>query len=689
MTSTRIISLDIETYGAVSTNAWAQPLPPQTTFHPARAIATDGVAQRDLVVTCAITLVNPTCKQEDLSLLTISDFEPGETIVLNLTDTTTHATLAAWLCHAHTIVGMNLPFDILWLRAFSPVIALALNGRHTLIDLSVVNFLHSELRPERSLKSLGPVLGTHAYAEDKSLKGGHRYPSPTSPDLQNYNAQDTHNTVLAVSHLAKRILSEYPGTEKLSPTSIAHFSATLWSTIRMSEVGIPFDLQKLQELETTLLIHTGVAINAAAGGGVLIEGEGSAQSQREFVDRCIEEITALHPDFLSHPLLTYTDKKKNISWNSENRRLIASHLPDNHPAQRVFKAADSHALAQKIVSSYTFPLLRHKRANAKDKNSIAIPIPHRPDRGIAYPTWYTVPSIPKDTGSEGGTIQARITCKNPAAQTFPPMIKACEASRYKGGSIISFDLSQIELRVAAVLSGDPTLLAAFNNGEDLHTKRALAIFGPNQKPEDAARNRQIGKTINFADLFGASANRLQRSVLDMSGMLFPKTFFEKIVRDRYLFFPTLLSWQHSLCATAETDGCLQLPFTGHSRTFTNFHLDHNAWKQRHELKQVLKRNGKSMISEVLNFPVQTTAGNVMLAIQNHIHQSLGPLSHPNTHKQPQMFLQVYDALYFDCPPQAEGVAQELMRNAVHDVSHHGLWNKLCNLTGHHVPLTYE
>lgn len=96
-----------------------------------------------------------------------------------------------------------------------------------------------------------------------------------------------------------------------------------------------------------------------------------------------------------------------------------------------------------------------------------------------------------------------------------------------------------------------------------------------------------------------------------------------------------------------------------------------------------------MISEVLNFPVQTTAGNVMLAIQNHIHQSLGPLSHPNVHRQPQMFLQVYDALYFDCPPQAIGVAQELMRNAVHDVSHHGIWNKLCNLTGHHVPLTYE
>ncbi len=691
--SPRVISLDIETYGAAATNGKGTLLPAQTVFHPARAIATDGVARQDLVLTCAITVAASEPRRPakgTLDLDGIASLVPGSTFTLNLTDPTSHACLSAWLRHSDVIVGMNLPFDILWLRAFSNEFAMLLSGRHTLIDLSVVNFLHSELRPERSLKSLGPVLGTHSYRDDATLKDGRRFPSPTSPDLHAYNAQDTHNTMLAVAHLARRIQQDYPGTDKLNPKCVSHFSSTLWSTIRMSEAGIPFRFRTLHNLEDRLLLEADQASNCAAAGGVLIEGEGSVQSQREFLDRCIADIQVAHPDFLTHPLLTYTEKNKQLSWSSENRRLISSHLPDTHPARAIFECADKHATAQKLVSSYTYPLLRHRRTKPTDKSSVLIPCAGNPIIGIAYPTWYTVPSVPKDSGSEGGTIQARITCKNPAAQTFPAVIKDCEESRFPGGSIVSFDLSQIELRVAAVLSGEPTLLAAFNDGLDLHTERTLAIFGPDSKERpDFKALRQIGKTVNFADLFGASAARLQRSVLDMSGTLYPMSFFDQIVASRHAQRPRLVEWQHSLCKTAESQGHIELPYTGHSRTFTNFRLDERAWRTRRELRQLLARGGKSMISEVCNFPVQATAGNAMLAIQNHIHRNLGPLTSPTSHLQPRLFLQVYDALYFDCPLGTEDHARDLMAEAVEHVSECGYWYELCSRSGHHAPLIYE
>ena len=688
-TSPRVISLDIETYGAAATNGRGTMLPAQTVFHPARAIATDGVARQDLVLTCAIT-VAAAQPETPHNLEGIASLAPGPTFTLNLTDPTSHDILLAWLRHADTIVGMNLPFDILWLRAYTPALALALCGRHTLIDLSVVNFLHSELRPERSLKSLGPVLGTHSYQESATLKDGRRFPSPTCPNLHAYNAQDTHNTLLAVAHLANRIRHDYPDTAKLSAYSIRHFSDTLWSTIRMSEAGIPFSLPRLTALEKDLLRQADEASNCAAAGGVLIEGEGSVQSQREFMSRCIEDILPTNPDFLAHPLLTYTEKNKELSWSSENRRLISSHLPDSHPARTIFACADAHATAQKLVSSYTYPLLRHRRTKPTDKSSVLLKRTDRPDIGIAYPTWYTVPSVPKDSGSEGGTIQARITCKNPAAQTFPAVIKDCEESRFTGGSIVSFDLSQIELRVAAILSGEPTLLAAFNDGLDLHTQRTLAIFGPTSADRpDFKALRQIGKTVNFADLFGASAARLQRSVLDMSGTLYPLSFFDQIVASRHAQRPALVEWQHSLCKQAESAGYIELPFTGHTRTFTNFRLDERAWRTRRELRQLVGRGGKSMISEVCNFPVQATAGNVMLAIQNFIHRALGPLTSPTSHRQPLLFLQVYDALYFDCPAGTEQQARDLMETAVQFVGTAGYWHELCNRSGHHAPLIYE
>lgn len=693
-TSPRVISLDIETYGAAATNGTGTLLPQQTVFHPARAIATDGVARQDLVLTCAITVAAaeppPANVPGSWNLDGVASLVPGQTFTLNLTDPTSHRYLLSWLNHAHTIVGMNLPFDILWLRAYSPAIALALSGRHTLIDLSVVNFLHSELRPERSLKSLGPVLGTHSYRDEATLKDGRRFSSPSNPDLHAYNAQDTHNTMLAIAHLAQRIKQDYPNTHKLSEYSVHHFSETLWSTIRMSEAGIPFRFRTLHNLEDRLLTEANDAANCAATAGVLLEGEGSVQTQREFLDRCIETIQVTHPDFLSHPLLTYTEKNRQLSWSSENRRLIASHLPDTHPARLVFECADKHATAQKLVSSYTYPLLRHRRTKPTDKSSVLIPCADNPIIGIAYPTWYTVPSIPKDSGSEGGTIQARITCKNPAAQTFPAVIKDCEESRFPDGSIVSFDLSQIELRVAAILSGEPTLLAAFNEGLDLHTQRTLAIFGADaQSRPDFKALRQIGKTVNFADLFGASAPRLQRSVLDMSGTLYPLDFFEQIVASRHAQRPGLVEWQHSLCIEAQTKGYIELPYTGHTRTFTNFRLDERAWRTRKELRQLVGKGGKSLVSEVCNFPVQATAGNVMLAIQNFIHRALGPLTSPTSHKQPRLFLQVYDALYFDCPPGTEEQVRNLMWAAVEFVGTGGYWYELCKRSGHHAPLVYE
>jgi hypothetical protein len=408
------------------------------------------------------------------------------------------------------------------------------------------------------------------------------------------------------------------------------------------------------------------------------------------MSRCIDDVLPVNPDFLSHPLLSYTEKARELSWSSENRRLIASHLPDSHPARTIFECADKHSTAQKLVSSYTYPLLRHRRTKPADKSSVLIPVTGTTDIGIAYPTWYTVPSVPKDSGSEGGTIQARITCKNPAAQTFPAVIKDCEHSRYPGGSIVSFDLSQIELRVAAILSGEPTLLAAFNSGLDLHTQRTLAIFGQDAKERpDFKALRQIGKTVNFADLFGASSARLQRSVLDMSGTLYPLSFFDQIVASRHAQRPGLVGWQYSLCKQAEEQGYIELPYTGHTRTFTGFRLDERAWRNKQELKQVLARGGKSMISEVCNFPVQATAGNVMLAIQNFIHRALGPLTSPTIHKQPQLFLQVYDALYFDCPPGTEQQAADLMWAAVEFVGTAGYWYELCKRSGHHAPLVYE
>jgi len=450
------------------------------------------------------------------------------------------------------------------------------------------------------------------------------------------------------------------------------------------------NMDALSRLQNNLELKCKLAASQALSKfNLVLEGTGSAKSKQDFLDLVIDEIDN-HSDIeiLNHPLLSLTPKTKKISWSEDNRNLLSNHLPQTHPLQQAIKLIKYHASSQKLISSYVFPLLHHRRNKPKDKSSVLIPL--NKNIGLAHPTWYIVPSLPKDTGSEGGTIQGRITCKSPSAQTFPPLIKKTMQSSWSDGVILGFDLSQIELRVAALLSGDEKLLQSYNDNLDLHTDRTISVFGEDiqQEPDFKSKFRQIGKTLNFADLFLASASRMQRTVVEMCGDLMPIPFFENIVRTRYDQRPGLCEWQYELCKVVEDHGMVVLPFTGQSRTFAGFQINHSKWAQDRIVSPIYSKNFKSPLNEIVNFPIQTTAGNTLLQIQHKLSRLLPSLN--STGARPLMFLQVYDAVYFDCPANQVDNLDELIGVAVDDVaSDRGYWGNLQQLFHREVPLLYE
>jgi len=663
----KLISLDIETYGACTHNARGQALPSQSAFHPQRALQTDGVTRDNMVLTCTITtdVHSCPCAKTYLAHVTLDKAKPCCTFTLHMDQEKDRVLLHRWLTWCDTILGMNLPFDLQFLRTCDHRFQLALSPHSkTLIDLSILIYLHSELRPERSLKSLGPVLGTHAYK--RTIKDG-KFRSPHDPEFLDYAAQDTHNTLLASAELARRIKQDWPDTDKLSPFCIQHYSDCLWTIITMSEAGIPMSRAALSDMRETLLIASDLAMKSAEHHGVQLEGTGSAKSKAAFLDECVQKLALRNIDILSHPLAQFTEKTRAFSFSDANRNLIRGALLDTDTREiAVLTAAAAHQRAQKMLSTYVWPLLDGKRNKPEDKGSVVLPLPHSGEAdGLAFPVWYPVPAAAKDaSGSEGGTIQGRITCKSPSAQTFPPEIKECIKSRFHGGTILSLDLSQIELRVAALCSGDKSLLAAFNDGLDLHTDRAVQLFGETVLTSSTfkKRERQVGKTMNFADLFLASPFRMRMSVHEMTGELMPMAFFEQVAETRPDARPGLHAWQQSLLRRVDTDGHLVLPFTGQSRTFVGGSSEH--------------------LNEIVNFPIQTQAGNTLLAIQRAIAPLLGP--------RVKMFLQVYDAVYLDLHPEVDIEALKgKLKFHIEEVRDRGYWAKLQSHYGNTVPLEYD
>lgn len=580
-------------------------------------------------------------------------------MTLTMTDPTHRRILRRWLRHADTIVGMNLQFDISYLRAFGYRRDLPLFSR-TLIDLSYVNFLHSDVRPERSLKSLGPILGQYVY--EKTAKNT-RFRD--WDELRHYNAEDTHNTLLAVATLAGWIQRDFPGTAKLSDESIRFFSDTIWSCVGMTENGVPWNRQALQHLERTLTTKIDKARHLSASRhNLLLAGPGSKKSKLDLMERAIEATG------LDRSELELTPTTREISVNDTNRNRLDGALSEGHPLKEAFHVFNIWSKASKMNGSYVQPYLHHRANHPDDRTSVMIPGPG--GSWLTHPTWFVVPSAYKDgAGDSGGTQQARIVCKKGAHQTDPPEIQACRCSRWSGGRLISRDASQIELRVAALLSGEPSMLSEYQKPHpDLHTDMTVRIFGeevvnhPHFHRGGPHDPRQVGKQSNFLILFRGGPDKLRATVLELCGTLLAPDEARRLVEAAKAARPVLWAWQERLLSEVRRRGHLVLPITGHSRTFYG--------------------GDKFEDNEIVNMPVQTTAANAVLDVQHRLQRAVS--GDPDI----KIFLNVYDAIYADVrTPEAAARYHAAFDEAIHASAGSGYWAQLQDHYGHEVPLVFE
>ncbi|MFC1625270.1 DNA polymerase [Patescibacteria group bacterium] len=118
--------------------------------------------------------------------------------------------------------------------------------------------------------------------------------------------------------------------------------------------------------------------------------------------------------------------------------------------------------------------------------------------------------------NQTGTTTGRLSSSEPNLQNIPTRTESGRAVRRafvapKGWKLVSFDYSQIELRVVASLSQDRKLIQAFSRGEDIHTKVASEVFNvPFDKVDSEMRRR--AKVINFGIIYGMGVNSLKKNL---------------------------------------------------------------------------------------------------------------------------------------------------------------------------------
>lgn len=117
-----------------------------------------------------------------------------------------------------------------------------------------------------------------------------------------------------------------------------------------------------------------------------------------------------------------------------------------------------------------------------------------------------------------GTTTGRLASRDPNLQNIPTRTEEGKSIRRafvaaEGMSLVSIDYSQIELRIAAMLSGDAKLIDIFHRGEDVHTGVAVRVFGVHAD-EVTSEMRRKAKIINFGILYGMGVNALRQNLGD-------------------------------------------------------------------------------------------------------------------------------------------------------------------------------
>jgi DNA polymerase I len=222
----------------------------------------------------------------------------------------------------------------------------------------------------------------------------------------------------------------------------------------------------------------------------------------------------------------------------------------------------------------------------------------------------------------------RISSSDPNLQNIPIRTELGRRVRQAfvappGCVLLGADYSQIELRILAHVTGEPALVEAFRNHEDVHAATAERILGV--PLEDVTPDqRRIAKTVNFGVLYRISdfglAVRLGMTTVEAG------TF----IREYFARFSTVRAYQEEVLQEGRRCGYV-MTLQGRRRYLPELTARHGGVRQAAERMAV-------------NAPIQGTAADIvkqaMIDVQRYLDEH---------HLRAKMLLQVHDELVFEVP----------------------------------------
>ena len=293
---------------------------------------------------------------------------------------------------------------------------------------------------------------------------------------------------------------------------------------------------------------------------------------------------------------------------------------------------------QELALDYPLPkvLLQHRGlAKLKSTYTDKLPTMINPVTGRIHTSYH-----------QAGTATGRLSSSDPNLQNIP--VRTAEGRRVRqafiaapGSKLVAADYSQIELRIMAHLSQDPSLLAAFSAGQDIHRATAAEVFGV-ETDAVTSDQRRSAKAINFGLIYGMSAFGLARQlgIGRKQAAEYIELYFTR--------YPGVQNYMNNIRYSAAEKGYVETFFG-----------------RRLYLPEINSRNGmrrQAAERTAINAPMQGTAADIiklaMISVQSWLESSA---------LNSKIIMQVHDELVLEVPESELDVIKqglcERMENA--------------------------
>ncbi len=244
---------------------------------------------------------------------------------------------------------------------------------------------------------------------------------------------------------------------------------------------------------------------------------------------------------------------------------------------------------------------------------------------------------------QAGSATGRMASQNPNLQNIPNRTLLGREIRKsfiaeKGWKLVSFDYSQIELRIAAFLSGDKKLIEIFKKGEDVHTAVAMEVFGVGA--DEVTKEMRIkAKTINFGVMYGMGVTALQKNIKTN------REEAQKFLGRYFSQFSGLAEYLEKVKRETEQKGYTET-FFGRRRYFPDIHSKLPFMKAAAERMAI-------------NAPIQGTEADIVKLAMIEIDKFL---EKKDLKDEARLLLQVHDELVYEVKENlVKSVAMEIKK----------------------------